>query len=34
MLERLSIKERAKVIMGEGAIEVLPDGSARVREVG
>jgi ABC-type lipoprotein export system ATPase subunit len=29
-LDRLNIHERARVLMGEGRIEVLPDGTARV----
>ncbi|MEO8538524.1 MAG: ABC transporter ATP-binding protein [bacterium] len=29
-LDRLSIHERARVLMGEGRIEVLPDGTAKV----
>jgi hypothetical protein len=29
-LDRLNIHERARVLMGEGRIEVLPDGMTRV----
>ena len=29
-LDRLNIHERARVLMGEGRIEVLPDGTPRV----
>ena len=31
-LDRLNIHERARVLLGEGVIEVLPDGGHRVRE--